>query len=216
MNPSELRFREIAPVSPISIGWRHDKLFSGDIRSTVVNYLEPEDESSRCFSLARDVTIAPFNIATRTFAWESLCDWDDDTIESIGTLTDFCDRLELDLLQHGWRLPSEDELEVACGGSLFAWGDEIPIGTPYGNETDFTKHQEMNSNGLYLNANTYNVEVSRMALKLGDGGVAVCGGYEWPIPWLSFCPAFFVPACLLVGCLTEYLENAQIRPVMIA
>lgn len=91
----------------------------------------------------------------------------------------------------------------------------IPSGIPYGTLTKFTKHTQVNENDLYLNANTYIVEVTRSALKLGDGGVSVCGGYEWPIPWLSFCPAFFVPDCLLDGCLCEYLEDAQIRPVII-
>jgi len=71
-----------------------------------------------------------------------------------------------------------------------------------------------NERGLFLNADTYSVEITRTALKLGDGGESVCGGYEWPIPWLSFCPAYRVPSCLLNDNLFEYLETARVRPVL--
>lgn len=215
MNLSDLEFVEITPSSPTRLGWRHDHLISDGIRRTIAHYVAPDDETSRCFSPSREVSIAPFKIATQTFAWELLSKWDDDTIESIGTLSDFCVRLEVDLERYGWRLPTEDEFEAACGGAMFPWGNDIPQGTPYGDLTDFTQHKEINENGLYLNDTTYNVEVTRSALKLGDGGVSVCGAYEWPIPWLSFCPAFFVPSCLLDECVSEYLENAQVRPVLL-
>jgi hypothetical protein len=214
MSLPELKFIEISPASPVTIGWRHDPLISSDVRSIIAPYIDHKDESSRYFSPERRVIFPPFRIATHAFSWETLCDWDDETLNSIESLAQFCDRLELDLRNLRCRLPTEDELEIACGGSLFPWGDEIPEGVPYADLTEFTVHKGPNEHGLFLNADPYNVEVTRTALKLGDGGESVCGAYEWPIPWLSFCPAYRVPDCLLGDNLFEYLETARIRPVL--
>jgi hypothetical protein len=214
MNPPELEFVEIHPASSVVIGWRHDSVLKAEIRSIIAPYVDHTDESSRYFSPERSVVVPPFRIATHAFSWEAFCDWDDETLNSIESLAQFCDRLELDLRNLGCRLPTEDEFEIACGGSLFPWGDEIPQGVPYGNLTEFTAHKGPNEHGLFLNADPYSVEVTRTALKLGDGGESVCGGYDWPIPWLSFCPAHVVPSCLLDDCLLEFLEAARVRPVL--
>ena len=215
MNLPELQFVSIAPDPNTSLGWRFDNVVPNEIRPIILNYLQPAQEQDRCFSPMRTVTIEPFQIASETFPWESLLEWDDEAIDTIETLTGFCDLLDSHLKSVGLRLPTQDELEIACGGDLFPWGNEFPDGIPYGDMTEFKKHKTPNEYNIMLNSNTYNVEVTRTALKLGDGGTTVCGAYEWPIPWLSFCPAFVVSESMLKECLTEFIEDAQIRPVMI-
>lgn len=98
---------------------------------------------------------------------------------------------------------------------MFPWGDQIPDGVPYGDETSFTAHLAPNQYGLALNANSYCVEIAETAFKLGDGGEAVCGSYPWPIVWLSFCPSYRLVEGATEDLLSEFLEEAQVRPVRI-
>jgi len=109
MNPPELQFAETQPPSPAVIGWRHEGVLRAEARSVIAPYIDHRDESARYFTPKRSVIVPPFRIATRTFHWESLCEWDEDTISSIDTLAEFCDRIEHDLEQFGWRLPTESD-----------------------------------------------------------------------------------------------------------
>jgi len=124
-----------------------------------------------------------------------------------------CAALNDALAPHGLRLPSEDELEAACGGFLFPWGHEVPDGIPWGDETTFKGHKSPNALGLVLNHNPYRVEVVTNAFKLGDGGEAVCGAYPWPVAWLSLSPSYRLVGDSVEDLLTEFLEEARVRPV---
>ena len=53
----------------------------------------------------------------------------------------------------------------------------------------------------------------RCALKLGDGGEAVCGSYPWPVAWLSLSPSYRLAGDEVDDLLTEFLEEAIVRPV---
>lgn len=209
----ELRFITITPQSSMQIGWRYNDAFNPDVREVVSNYLFAETDADFSVSSARFVQIKPFEIAAEAFSWSEISSLSPAQINDVESLTHFCRILDCDLQQRGLRLPTEDEFEIACGGSLFPWGDEIPTGAPYQGMTGFEKHLQASEHGLKLNSNTYLTEVTHTALKLGDGGVSLCGGYEWPIPWLSFCPAFRVPQSMLDDCLAEFLDDTLVRPI---
>ena len=81
--------------------------------------------------------------------WEELFDCDD--CADVANVQEACGRIESQLAKLGWRLPTEDEFEIAAGGELFAWGNEIPDGMPYGKHTTFTKHKNRTPRGLQLN-----------------------------------------------------------------
>jgi len=198
-----------------NLGWRFDDALPPDVMDTLASFTNDADFRTLFFSPSRTVEVPRFAIATTTISWEDLCQRDDEELDEIDSLDKFCQRLESDLRQFGWRLPLEDEFELACGGELFPWGNEMPEGIPYGDMTAFTGHKTPNERGLYLNSNTYRVELAHNQLKLGDGGESVCGGYPWPIPWLSFCPAYRISADVLEECLFEMLEDAQVRPVLL-
>ena len=164
------------------------------------------------FSPRRTVSVAQFKIATIALPWKLFFSCDD--YANVADLRDVCCRFESELEKVGWRLPTEDEFEIAAGGELFAWGNVIPDGIPYDNRTKFTKHKERTPRGLRLNDNPYNVELVSTALKMGDGGVSICGGEAWPIAWLSLSPAYRAPEDMFESVLPEYLETTLIRPVI--
>ena len=133
-------------------------------------------------------------------------------LDDVETLADACDACDAALRERGLRLPTEDELEAAFGGLLFPWGDEVPEGAPYG-DVAFRRHKERTAGGLWPIGDTYRVELTRTAVKLGDGGEAICGAYPWPIAWLSFCPSFRLSATEVDELIIEFLETANVRPV---
>lgn len=195
------------------LGWRFDDALPADARAGIDSFM-PLPEVLKSFSFARRVELPRFWIATTTFvAQDLLADLDDDDDDYLLSLEDCCDQIDDLLRPHGLRLPSEDEIEAACGGGLFAWGDEVPQGEPREGKTTFKGHLTTNERGLELNSNPYRVEISRCAFKLGDGGEAICGGYPWPVPWLSFSPSYRRCGESVEDLLFEYLEEAQIRPV---
>jgi hypothetical protein len=124
-----------------------------------------------------------------------------------------CAHVEQRLAIDGLRVPTEDELEAAAGGSLFPWGTTIPEGIPYGNETTFVDHHRPQASGLVLNDDPYRMELTRCALKLGDGGAAICGDDRWPMAWLALSPSFRLTDADMVDCFPETLEATFVRPV---
>lgn len=209
--PQFVKFKQSTNV----LGWRFDGVIDHIVIETLEKFTNGGDFRQLYFSPQRTSCVPEFSIATTTLRWENICDWEDEVLDEINTLEQFCKRLDDELESFGWRLPSEDELEVACGGELFPWGNEIPDGIPYRDLTSFSGHKMPNEYGLILNSNSYLVEIVRNQLKLGDGGESVCGAYPWPIPWLSFSPAYRVLPTVIEECLFEMLEDARIRPVLL-
>jgi len=174
----------------------------------------PMDELLTRFSPARRVSLPAFDIAGEPLAAEELLDGvDDSVVDAIESLAALCDLLDDRLAPRSLRLPTEDELEAAFAGTLFPWGDHIPDGIPHGSQTAFRGHLEPDSRGLRLLGDPYQVEITRTAVKLGDGGEALCGSYPWPVPWLSFSPSFRLAGDFVENLLFEFLETAHVRPV---
>ncbi len=199
------------PSGVFEIGWRHDDALTAEARSGIEAFM-PWTSVLERFSAARQVELSAFAMATTTLSAEELLeDLDDD--DDLLSIAELCDALDQRLADRGLRVPTEDEVEVACGGGLFPWGERLPDGIPWGDQTTFREHKEANSHGLQLNSNPYVVEITRAAFKLGDGGEAICGGYPWPVPWLSFCPAYRLVGEQAEDLLYEFLEDARVRPV---
>ncbi len=204
------------PEGTYELGWRFDQLLPQEVLQMLEQYTQPKDFRAFYFSPKRIVNLNSFKIATTTITWEDLVDWNVEPFyEQANTIVAFCDLLNAYLKQFGCRLPTEDEFEVACGGALFPWGTEIPEGLPLRKYTTFRKHELPSAFGLHLDPDSYKQELVYGKLKYGDGGEAVCGGYTWPVPWLSYCPAYRVVDVLLQEAFWEFLEDAQVRVVVI-
>jgi formylglycine-generating enzyme required for sulfatase activity len=205
------QFIEI-PTATVDLGWRFDNVLPKQAAEAMSEFAG-EGFRSLFFSPARTVSVAAFKIATTAVPWNELFSCDD--CEAVSSVQQACDQFNAKLAEFGWRLPTEDEFELAAGGELFAWGNEIPEGIPYGKETTFTRHKDKTPRGLVLNDNPYNVELVSTAFKMGDGGVSICGGDPWPIAWLALSPAFRCPEEMIAGVLGEYLESTRVRPVLL-
>ncbi len=196
----ELEFVDI-DATTCQLGWR----FDNEVASAFIESLNSYTEHFRdvFFSPHRTVTIPRFSISTTAIYWGDVCTQDGEEFCEIDSLEEWCERVDFYLGKKGWRLPTEDEFELACGGDLFPWGNDVPDNYPDG--------MILSDFGLCLNLNMACVEVVRSQMKLGDGGESQCGGYPWPIQWLPFSPAFRVydPEYELHG----MLESAHIRPV---
>ncbi|MBK7396220.1 MAG: SUMF1/EgtB/PvdO family nonheme iron enzyme [Myxococcales bacterium] len=120
----------------------------------------------------RRVTLAPFLVAetAETHGASS-------TADAIGSL----------LSAEGFRLPTEDEWEYACGAgrdTFFKWGDHLPCEAwPPGNdpppgEAEFADAARPNAFGLVIAHDPYAWEYCDQpgVLRGGDGGEAWCGG----------------------------------------
>lgn len=129
----------------------------------------------------------------------------------IDSLSAVCAHVDALLAEEGLRLPTEDELEAACGGGIFFWGDELPEGSP--SRTDFAPLKGPMPTGLRVDGDTYQVELARTAFMLGDGGEAVCGAYPWPTAWLCLSPAWRLRDDDVGDVLLEFLEGTHVRPV---
>lgn len=191
------------------LGWRHtlsDAAWAG------IDAFLPRATYMEAFSPAREVVLDAFEMRTEPVDVEALLeDVDDATLDGIETVEALCDVVDGLLRPTGWRLPTEDELEAALGGGLFAWGDHLPEGSPYAAGA-FELHQRPTPSGLSMPSDTYQVELVRAAFKMSDGGSAVCGGYPWPVAWLTLSPCARVPDELLED-LFVWLENATIHPI---
>jgi hypothetical protein len=159
------------------------------------------------------VGLAAFEIAQVSVPLEEILGDPYDLSEDIDSIAALCEAIDAELKFSGLRLPTEDELEAACGGQLFWWGMRVPDGRPYHTETSFHLHHQPNALGLLLNDDPYNLEVARSAFKLGDGGAALCGESPWPVAWLTLAPSWRLGEADVADLFLEHLETARIRPV---
>jgi len=203
-----MKTTRIAPGT-YPIGWRHQL---PELARQGIDSFLPREAYMEAFSKAREVELGGFEMQVEPVAVEALMGAIDDyVLEEICDVGGLCDRLDEVLASSGWRLPTEDEFEAAVGGGLFAWGHTLPAGSPY-QPGDFELHQAPTSRGLMLPHNSYQVELVRAALKMGDGGSAVCGGYPWPVAWLTLSPSARVPESMLDDVFI-WTEDATVHPV---
>lgn len=182
--------------------------------TSMAGFVAWEEFAAQRLSKRRIVSLPDFEISAECLKLKNLMELDQDQFTAAETLTDYCDAVDSVLKQFGTRLPTEDELEAAMACHLFPWGDELPSGSPYGNETEFKGHFKPSVTGLVYNGDTYKTELTRSALKLGDGGEALCGGYPWPMAWLALSPAYRIDSTELVDdVLYEFMQDAEIRQV---
>ncbi len=199
------------PRDTYQLGWH----FTESLPDTVVKALSSfvsMDQLMARFSPDRRVALAAFEIATTSVPFQDLIG-DPYELADVTTIEALCAAVDARLAADNLRLPTEDELEAAAGGALFAWGMTVPDGIPYGSETSFARHKQPNAFGLRLNGDPYQVEICRHALKFGDGGGSICGGDPWPMAWLPLSPSFRLRNDDIAECFPETLETAHIRPV---
>jgi len=94
----------------------------------------------------------------------------------------------------GFRLPTSDEWEYACGGgsrTLFRWGDHCPSDRCPTDGNDWQLHCQPNAFGLHIAQHPYNWEfVAEIGImRGGDGGATICGGMGHMISWLTLATA---------------------------
>lgn len=113
------------------------------------------------------------------------------------------EELAAELHAEGFRFPTSDEWEYACGGgarTLFRWGDHVPCdryptdASPA--ETfapDWDLHRRPNSFGLFIASDPYKCELvaETGVTRGGDGGGMICGGAGFFIGWLTLATAYF-------------------------
>lgn len=199
------------PAGTYHLGWRFElgpDAWAG-IDSTVESFGHSRERyMAECFSPSRVVALHAFEIQTEPFTTIM----DDVPIRDRRRMVDYasvCDIIDGVLAPRGWRLPTEDEFEAAAGGSLFLWGDEIPLGIPRRENL----HRGRSPNGLTLPHHAHLKELVRAAFKMGDGGNLGCGGADWPAEWLLMSPSSRVPEDVVSDCWLEFLDDAWIHPV---
>jgi hypothetical protein len=121
----------------------------------------------------------------------------------------------------GFRFPTSDEWEYACGageGSLFRWGDHAPCDRyptdgpkevtrrrakalsaghlkypQEGFTPDWDLHRRPNAFGLLIASDPYKLELTAEIgiTRGGDGGMMICGGAGFFMAWLALATAYF-------------------------
>jgi hypothetical protein len=111
--------------------------------------------------------------------------------------------LAAQLARRGFRFPTSDEWEYACGAgapTLFRWGDHAPcdrypihITPPEGSGADWDLHLRPNAFGVYIASTPYHYELVEESgfTRGGDGGSAICGGMGAVLGWLTLATAYF-------------------------
>jgi hypothetical protein len=110
--------------------------------------------------------------------------------------------LTVQMAETGFRFPTSDEWEYACGGgatTLFRWGDHVPCDRyptdvrPPDIGSDWDHHRQPNAFGLLIASNPYQYELVAQAgvTRGGDGGSNICGGAGFFMGWLTLATAYF-------------------------
>src|SRR5262249_13289427 len=144
---TDFEFIDLKPGT-VELGWRFDNTLPKKAAEAMSEFAFGHDFRTLFFSPRRTVSVAPFKIATIAVPWDTLFTCGD--YGDVANLQEACRRFNSQLAKYGWRLPTEDEFEIAASGELFAWGNEIPDGIPYGKRTTFTRHKDKTSRGLRL------------------------------------------------------------------
>ena len=107
------------------------------------------------------------------------------------------------LASEGFRLPTSDEWEHACGAgarTLFRWGDDCPADHyPSGDADtlhfDFDLHHLPNAFGLCIGHDPYDWELVAEpgVMRGGDGGGVISAGAGYMAGWLTLATAFVDP-----------------------
>ncbi|MES2597526.1 MAG: hypothetical protein V4662_19415 [Verrucomicrobiota bacterium] len=186
-----------------------------DAIASIEEFVSWEDILENRFSKPRTVEIGGFYISEKCLKMEGLMERKPLLFEEAATFADYCDATDRVLKEFGTRLPTEDELEAAFGGDLFPWGSELPDGVPYKSETSFKRHHLPGHKGLVYNSDPYKTELTRSALKLGDGGESICGSYPWPMAWLALSQAYRISPSELddSDALYDFMNDAEVRQV---
>jgi hypothetical protein len=105
--------------------------------------------------------------------------------------------LSQELSRSGFRFPTSDEWEYACGAgaeTLFRWGDHVPGDhSPSDQDFEWNYHRLPNAFGLTIAQDPYQNELVAEpdVTRGGDGGVSECGAYGNFVCWLPLASAYF-------------------------
>ncbi len=105
-------------------------------------------------------------------------------------------RVKAQLASQGFRLPTSDEWEYACGAgatTLYRWGDQRPLNRGPSEDKD-GQHAQPNAFGLSIANHPRNWEPvdEPGIMRGGDGGGISCGGgIPFMIEWLVLATAYF-------------------------
>jgi hypothetical protein len=182
----------------------HNTQSSWGVRLTIHQYIR--ERTLR----PRSASIAPFlmEATPREVGWESVTlsvaearkmlgrhIKKETTIRRSGAITH--QQLTADMAVRGFRFPTSDEWEYACGGgakTLFRWGDHVPADrypTDEGQLWDL--HRRPNAFGITIAVNPYKHELVEdpHVVRGGDGGSTICGGFGFFAGWLPLATAYF-------------------------
>ena len=121
----------------------------------------------------------------------------------------------------GFRLPTSDEWEWACGAgaqSLWRWGDDCPMdGYPFDYRrasAAWNLHRQPNAFGLHIADDDYHQEICEgNVLRGGNGGVNTCGGVGFLAAWLTLTSAYVLQEQEILEDLEEYNQGRRVFPL---